>query len=265
MRMTIAAGLACLALGLAVKADAAPTNFSPCFKAHGKARPEREIADCTRWIERGRLKPVNLEAAYYDRGRAYHLSGDYDRAIADYDQALRLEPRDAAVWFNRGLAHYAKGDNDAAIRDYDAAIRLDPQDAEAWANRGVAHFARRDTASALADYDMAISLSPQLTLAYVNRGRAYASRGDWRSAVANYDLAIWSNGKFPDAYLERARAYAAEGDYARAGADAERYARLTRGRGEADALRAEIAAARSGKTASSEVHEASATWLLQRQ
>ena len=61
---------------------------------------------------------------------------EYDKAIADYDQAIRLDPKYAAAYHNRGLAWYAKKEYDKAIADYDEAIRLDPKYAVAYDNRG---------------------------------------------------------------------------------------------------------------------------------
>jgi tetratricopeptide (TPR) repeat protein len=55
----------------------------------------------------------------------------YDRAMADYTQAIRIDPNDASPYTNRGNAYYFKGDYDRAIADYEAALRIDPNDANA--------------------------------------------------------------------------------------------------------------------------------------
>ena len=60
---------------------------------------------------------------------------EYDRAIQDYDQAIRLNPNYASAFNNRGLAYVNKGDNDRAIQDYDQAIKLNPNDTVAIKNR----------------------------------------------------------------------------------------------------------------------------------
>lgn len=65
--------------------------------------------------------------------------GNYDRALADYDEAIRLNPKDANAFYNRGVTHAMKYDNDRAIADYDEAIRLNPKDAKAFNNRGFAY------------------------------------------------------------------------------------------------------------------------------
>jgi len=66
--------------------------------------------------------------AYNFRAVAYHDRYDLDRALTDYDQSIRLNPRSANARNNRGIAWQAKGDLDRAIADHTEAIRLDPKD-----------------------------------------------------------------------------------------------------------------------------------------
>ena len=100
-----------------------------------------------------------------------------DRAIADYSEALRIDPDYAAALYNRGIAWRHKGDLDRAIADYDQAIRLNPT-AAAYNNRGSAWHAKGENERAIADLDLAISLDPRSADAYINRGNASAS--GWR-------------------------------------------------------------------------------------
>ena len=66
--------------------------------------------------------------AYNARGNCLHGKGDNDRAIADYTEAIRLDPKYANAYNNRGVSLQAdKGDYDRAIADYNEAIRLDPK------------------------------------------------------------------------------------------------------------------------------------------
>ena len=65
--------------------------------------------------------------AYNNRGIAYAEKGDYDRAIQDYDKAIKLNLDFAEAYFNRGLAYAEKGDYDRAIQDYDKASELRPR------------------------------------------------------------------------------------------------------------------------------------------
>ena len=128
----------------------------------------------------------NLAKAYYNRGIAYEKKGEYDRAIADYDTAIKLNPKNATAYNNRGIAYSKKGEYDRAIADYDTAIKLNPNYAMTYSNRGVAYDGKGQYDRAIADYDMAIKLNPKYARAYNNRGNAYEKKGDRDKAIADY-------------------------------------------------------------------------------
>ena len=68
----------------------------------------------------------------------FNNAGKYDRAIEDYNEALRLKPDFAQAFSDRGAAWYFKGEYSKAIADYDEAIRIDPNNARTYTNRGAA-------------------------------------------------------------------------------------------------------------------------------
>jgi tetratricopeptide (TPR) repeat protein len=105
--------------------------------------------------------PKILAEVFTEFGNFYNLKGDYDRAIADYDEAIRLDPKVAAAFYNRAIAYKAKGDPDRVIADYNKAIRLDPKDADAFINRGVAYLFSESLAKAQADFKQASELAPK--------------------------------------------------------------------------------------------------------
>jgi lipoprotein NlpI len=85
--------------------------------------------------------------AYNNRGNVWLDKKEYDKAIADYGEAVRLDPKDAAAYNNRGSARRAKSEYDNAIADYGEAIRLDPRYAMAYFNRSATQMIlRRDGA-----------------------------------------------------------------------------------------------------------------------
>jgi tetratricopeptide (TPR) repeat protein len=86
------------------------------------------------------------------------------RAIADYNEAIRLDPNYGEAFYNRGCAHISKNEYDRAIADINAAIELNPQDADFFAARGYAHERRGDHERAVADCKTAIRLNPTLSL-----------------------------------------------------------------------------------------------------
>jgi tetratricopeptide (TPR) repeat protein len=124
-----------------------------------------------------RLDPKKADA-YSGRGYAYAAKQDYDKAIKDYAQAIRFDPKGALAYYNRGHVYLDKQDYDKAIRDLSEAIRLDPKDAVAHYNRGYAYGAKKDYNKAIKDYDKAIRLDPKDALAYNYRASLLATCPD---------------------------------------------------------------------------------------
>ena len=76
-----------------------------------------------------RLDP-NDASVFNNRGAAHNAAGNRDLAIADYTEAIRINPT-AGRFYNRGLAYRDAGNLDAAIADWEAALRIDPNHAAA--------------------------------------------------------------------------------------------------------------------------------------
>ena len=94
------------------------TGRSTCLRTE-KAPPETLIAVCTKVIESGRLEPKELATAHFQRAFARFEKGDKERAIADYSESLRLNPKQPGALNNRGIAT----DDDArAIADFTEAL-----------------------------------------------------------------------------------------------------------------------------------------------
>ena len=168
----------------------------------------------------GRVSALDQSVVYFFRGDAYAYQGDHDHAIADFDQAVALEPDFAAAYNNRGCVYADKGDLDHAIADYDQAIALEPDYDRAYNNRGGAYANKGDLDHAIVDFDRAIALKPDFAaVAYYNHGLAYAKKGDLDHAIADYDQAIALKPDFAELYYGRGNAYAGKGDLAHAIAD----------------------------------------------
>src|SRR5204862_543460 len=90
-------------------------------------------------------------AALVSQGDTSFDNRDYDRAIADFSEAIRLIPKNATAFNGRGKAYANKRDYDRAIADYSEAIRLDPKYVFAFNNRGNAYRNKGDTDRAIAD------------------------------------------------------------------------------------------------------------------
>ena len=150
--------------------------------------------------------------AYFNRAYAKYALGDNQGAIADYNQAIAINPQDAIAYYNRGNGKAALGDNQGAIADYNQAIAINPQYAYAYTNRGAAKNESGDNQGAIADYNQALAINPQYADAYTNRGNAKAALGDKQGAIADYNQAIAINPQDVGAYNNRGVAKAALGD-----------------------------------------------------
>jgi lipoprotein NlpI len=178
---------------------AAADDADTCAKQSGDVA----IAACSRAIASGKFSGEELAAFYVSRGFEYKNKRGLDRAIADFDQAVRLDPKNSDVYTVRGMAWEAKGDFERAIADFDQAIRLDPKNTEAYTVRAMAWQTKGDLDRAIADYDQAIRIDPKNTRAYSVRGVAWAAKGDLDRAIADYDQAIRLDPKNSSWYFHR--------------------------------------------------------------
>jgi len=169
------------ALGAAVSPATAQTQqqIDWCINATHEYSLDQQVSGCTVAIQSGRWRGKGLVWAFQDRGLAYYDKRDYDHAIADYDQAIKLDPKNANAFKFRGLAYYRKQDYFHAIADFDEAIRIEPGNAEAFYQRGTAYVQKKDYGRAITDYNVAIKLDPKYAFAFNNRGDAYRAEGDY--------------------------------------------------------------------------------------
>ncbi len=167
---------------------ASADDWSDCAAT---ARPKVAISACTGLISQGLAGNRQAMAlAYFDRGAAHSSAGEFDKAIADYDQAATFNPDDARIYNGRGVAHAYKGDLAAAIADYGRAIAVDPQFLDPLNNRADAYRRKGDLRSAVADLNRAIALDPAFVEAWYTRGESYLDLGDLVRAKADLTQAM---------------------------------------------------------------------------
>lgn len=206
--------LSCASLGATALAKSDP--WTGC----GGADPDVRIASCTEIItSASRKTKQNKIAAYLNRGGAYRAKGDFDRAIADLDEALHLDPRSAAALIERASVFHSKGDLDRAIGDYDRAIAAWPQSAAPFYGRGEVYRAKDDLDRAVANYDRALQLDANLAAAYVSRAEVYRRKGDLDRALADVSEALKRDPRSASLLEHRGAIYQRMGDLDQAIAD----------------------------------------------
>ena len=87
---------------------------------------DQQIKSCTALIQSDAESKENVAIAFYNRALAYENKEDYARAIADYDETIRLNPNDADALLYRGLDKQRTGDKAGGDADVAAARRLNP-------------------------------------------------------------------------------------------------------------------------------------------
>ncbi|MGH6793316.1 MAG: tetratricopeptide repeat protein, partial [Methyloceanibacter sp.] len=117
-------------------------------------------------------------------GAAALMRGQYDKAIASYDEALTAPEIadfvEASIYSDRGLAKWRLGQTKEAIDDFNQAIQLSPENATVYNNRGNALMDLGHPDEAVKDFDRAIELSANYGAAYNNRGNARATLGQYK-------------------------------------------------------------------------------------
>jgi tetratricopeptide (TPR) repeat protein len=186
---------------------------------------DKAIADANESI---RLNP-RYYGGYFERGAICRRTGNLDQAIIYYDAAIRLNPNFARTYYGRALAYSEKGDYDQAIRDSTEAIRRQDKTMQAdfYYNRAGYYKALGTFDKATADYNDAIRLAPNDLSNYCGRADAFEEMGQLDKASADYDRAIRLSATEPNDYRLRGIAYFAKGNYRAAASDFEEAVRLS--------------------------------------
>ncbi len=145
----------------------------------------RAIADFSEVI---RLDPKHPRGHLW-RALAATLDGRLAEALADYTEAIRLRPDDALAFAARARAHHDLGNYAEALADYTEAIRLRPGDASALHRRGLVRYHAGDYAGAVADFTEVIRLDPKHAASYRYRGDAFARLGRGDRGEADHRIA----------------------------------------------------------------------------
>jgi len=156
-----------------------------------------------------------------ENGRSSAAKGDHKAAVAQFDQALQLDPANTMAYFHRAMSREKTGAFDEAIKDYSAVILLRGSLREAYYNRGTIFLSKKEYQAAIADLDMAINIDPKYVAALYNRGLAHYNANNMFAALADFNNVLKLDPKHVSSLIMRSYVYCAQGLTASASKDQE--------------------------------------------
>lgn len=142
------------------------------------------ILDLTETLK---LNPRNKHV-YIERGYAYRERIDYVRASKDFDSAIALDPGKAEECYrSKGIMHFDQQNYELAIEDYSNSLRLQPRHSMDLLQRGRCYSHLGQSQKAIADFNLAIKHEPGMIPAYRARAFDYYRLKDYRKSIADVD------------------------------------------------------------------------------
>jgi len=177
---------ALLVAAVAFAPAAATAQNAEQWNCRGDANDlDAQIKGCTQAIQSGKYRGKNLAWAYSNRGSVYDYQHDFDRAIADLNEAIRLDPDSVAAYQNRAASYRNTGQLDRALTDLNRAAQLDPKAPRTFLSRGIIYFKLGEMALSIADYDTSLRLDPKFVPSLYGRGVAKLRLGDTNGGNAD--------------------------------------------------------------------------------
>ncbi|GHO88644.1 tetratricopeptide repeat protein [Dictyobacter formicarum] len=156
---------------------------------------------------------------YINRSWAWLCLREYEHALADCEQAIKLNDQIAMAYNNRAAAYLGLNRYQDAIRDAQHAIQLDDKLWLAYCNRGCALSRLKANEQAVKDFDLCIEQQPNVPNQYFGRADCYLRLQQYELAIQDYTRGIELNARAWNAYHNRAYAYMAIDDVERGYAD----------------------------------------------
>jgi len=202
-KLTCAGAIFFAVLLLAASPAATPAQSSEedrrrCYNPN----PDIRIDGCTAMIRAPGEIDANRAAAFTNRGIAYMDKGDFDRAIHDFDQAIRLNPDDADAFGYRGSAYDQKGDDKRAVQDFNQAIQMNPNSARFLNSRCWARAILGDLQLALTDCNKSLRLNSN-EATFDSRGLVYLKMKNADAAITDYNAVLAIDPKVPSSLYGR--------------------------------------------------------------
>jgi tetratricopeptide (TPR) repeat protein len=163
------------------------------------------------WTHEISIFPQAVSFPYCSLGNAYLDNGQLHEAIAAYQHALAIEPRDAMAHTNIGVAYEQKGMLEEAIRKYRDAMDADPGYDLPHYNLGNVYKKKGMDEQSILEYRKALEINPDHAEAHNNLGQVCAKKGLFEEAITAYGRALAINPLYIDAYTNLGTAYLKKG------------------------------------------------------
>jgi tetratricopeptide (TPR) repeat protein len=154
------------------------------------------------------------------RGECYRLRGEWEKALSDFEEALKCLPGDVRTLIRQGITHILMRDYQKALNDLNQAITLDEKNAWALALRGETYRCMKDYQEALNDLNQAITLDEKNAWAIAVRGETYYlmkqltnALEDLSHALALDNKNVWALVKRSEIYREMGNSQASQNDF----------------------------------------------------
>jgi tetratricopeptide (TPR) repeat protein len=167
--------------------------------------------------------------ALLEKAEADFEAGNFSAAAKSFTAILELIGDDEnayAIYFSRGRSYFEIENYDAALDDYNQVIRMRPDLPDSYTFRGEVYIVRNKLDLAIRDFNKAIELDPREILAFRRRGEAFALLGDHQKSIADMDSVLKLDPKFMSAWFFRADAFYEIGEYEKALSDINQYIKL---------------------------------------
>ncbi len=166
-----------------------------------------------------KLIQLNAPDAYLGRAKAFFEKHEYDKAMNDINEAIRIKPS-AFAYGCRANTYSKMGDYEKAANDYSEAIRRDPENGDYYMDRAQIYVLDHQNSTAIIDFNTAIlifdgaGLTQSLATAYSLRGQVYLLQGDDK-CFSSFNKSIQINSTNSDLYLYRGQAFTSKKEYSK--------------------------------------------------
>lgn len=182
--------LAASSVSMPARSQDSSQQWQWCVNKDDEFSHDLAISGCTAVIQSGQETTENLAIAFSNRGLAYHDLEQFDRAIKDYDQAIRLKPDFVDAYKNRALAHSAKHQHDRVVEDYSQVVRLAPENADAWNGRCWHRAILGQLQAALSDCNESLRLRPNDAATIDSRAFVLLKMGNLSASIGEYNQSL---------------------------------------------------------------------------